>query len=193
MRALPPQYAAQLKTANDTMLIRFAKILTQNMLLLRTADSAGIVLTPLEWASLQRKYTSQLDTLRQEMDLTAGDLSDSSIALAEREKVAQLRVERYFDQLIGGKTRLRPLPSALATLLRERLPYSIHEAGVAHAIEMASDMKAKADSAAPKPGMQRAPGGPPIPAPQGATPAPSAPPTAAPPAGAKASPAKPGS
>ena len=29
MRALPPQYAAQLKSANDTMLIRFAKILTQ--------------------------------------------------------------------------------------------------------------------------------------------------------------------
>jgi hypothetical protein len=193
MRALPPQYAAQLKSADDSMLIRFAKILTQNLLLLRVADSAGIALTPLEWASLQRKYTSQLDTLRQDMDLTAGDLSDSTIALPEREKVAQLRVERYFDQLIAGKTRLRPLPSALATLLRERLPYSIHEAGVGHAIEMATDMKAKADSAAPKPGMQRAPGGPPIPTPQGAAPAPSTPPAAAPPAAAKPSPAKPGS
>ena len=173
MRALPPQYAAQLKTANDTMLIRFAKILTQNLLLLREADKAKIAITPIEWASLQRRYLSQLDTLRTEMGLTGSDLSDSSVALAEREKVAQLKVERYFDQLIAGKTRLRPLPSALATLLRERLPYDVHEAGVARAIEIATEAK---DSASPKGGMQRAPGGPPIPggmmpmpAPPGAT------------------------
>ncbi|MEO7986001.1 MAG: peptidylprolyl isomerase [Gemmatimonadales bacterium] len=180
MRALPPQYASQLKTANDTMLIRFAKILTQNLLLLREADSAKIALTPLEWASLQRRYMSQLDTLRNEMSLNGSDVSDSSVALADREKVAQLKVERYFDQLIAGKTRLRPLPSALAALLRERLPYKVHEAGVSRAIEIATETKAKADSAAPKGGMQPAPGGPPIPggmpqptAPPGATPTPS--------------------
>ncbi len=163
MRALPPQYAAQLKTANDTMLIRFSKILTQNLLLLREADSAKIALTSDEWATLQRRYVAQLDSLRADMGLDERDLSDSSVALAEREKVAQLRVERYFDQLIAGKTRLRPLPSALATLLRERLPYGVHEAGVARGLEIAVEAKAKADSLAPKGAMQPAPGGPPIP------------------------------
>ncbi len=34
LQALPPQYIAQLKQANDTMLTQFAKILTQNVLLL---------------------------------------------------------------------------------------------------------------------------------------------------------------
>ena len=82
-------------------------------------------------------------------------MTDSSIAIAEREKVAGLKVERYFDDLIAGKTRLRPLPSALATLLRERMPHSVHEAGVGRAIELAVDIKAKADSAAPKGAMQR--------------------------------------
>jgi PPIC-type PPIASE domain len=168
MRALPPQYSGQLKTANDTMLIRFAKILTQNLLLLREADAAKVALTPLEWDSLRGKYFGQLDTLKAEMSLNQGDLTDTSTSLAEREKLAQLRVERYFDQLIAGKSRLRPLPSALATLLRDRLPYRVHEAGIGRAIELAIDMKAKADSAAPPGAMQRAPGPPPLPHPNGA-------------------------
>ena len=49
--------------------------------------------------------------------------------------MAGLKMEQYFDQLIGGKARLRPLPSALATLLRERLPFRVNEAGVGRAVE----------------------------------------------------------
>ncbi|HUR96045.1 MAG TPA: peptidylprolyl isomerase [Gemmatimonadales bacterium] len=163
VRALPPQYTSQLREANDTMLTKFARILTQNVLLLREAEANKVAITPIEWASLKRHYESQLDTLRTEMNLQGGDLTDSSVSLGEREKVAGLRVEKYFDQLIDGKVRLRPLPSALATLLRERLPYSINEAGVSRAVEIASETKAKADSSAPKGAMQPAPGGPPVP------------------------------
>lgn len=171
VRALPPQYTQQLREAHDTMLTKFARILTQNVLLLREAEANKIAISPLEWVSLKRRYESQLDTLRSEMGLQEGDLTDSSVALAEREKVAGLKVERYFDQLIAGKTRLRPLPSALATLLRERLPYTIHDAGVNRALEIATEEKAKADSAAPPAGaMQRAPGGPPVPGMQPAPP-----------------------
>ncbi|MEO6057017.1 MAG: peptidylprolyl isomerase [Gemmatimonadales bacterium] len=198
VRALPPQYTQQLREANDTMLTKFARILTQNVLLLREADANKIAISPLEWASLKRRYESQLDTLRTEMDLQGGDLTDASIALAERKKVAALKVERYFDQLIEGKVRLRPLPSALATLLREELPYTIHEAGVSRALELAGEAKARADSASPPGMMQRAPGGPPVPGmPPGVQVVPGAPGAAAPggaaPGGkAPASPATPG-
>jgi peptidyl-prolyl cis-trans isomerase D len=175
VRALPPQFTAQLREANDTMLTRFAKVLTQNVLLLREADANKIAISPLEWETLKRRYETQLDTLRAEMGLQNGDLTDSSIAVGEREKVAGLKVERYFDRLIEGKVRLRPLPSALATLLRERLPYTIHDAGINRAIEIAAEQKAKADSAAPKGAMQRAPGPPPVP---GMQPAPGSAPSA---------------
>jgi hypothetical protein len=90
--------------------------------------------------------------------------------------VAGLKVEKYFDGLIDGKTRLRPLPSALATLLRDRLPYAVHDAGVNRAVELGTELKAKADSAAPQGPMQRAPGGPPVPGlPQGPAPGSAAP------------------
>ena len=191
VRALPPQYSSQLREANDTMLSKFARILAQNVLLLREADANKIAITSLEWATLKRHYEGQLDTLRAEMGLQQGDLTDASIALAERKKVAGLKVEKYFDGLIDGKTRLRPLPSALATLLRDRLPYAIHDAGVNRAVELGTELKAKADSAAPPQGpMQRAPGGPPVPGlPQG----PAAPGAAAPAPGteAPAAPAQP--
>jgi hypothetical protein len=189
VRALPPQYSQQLREANDSTLTKFARILTQNVLLLREADRNKITITPLEWQSLQRRYQEQIDTLRLEMGLQDGDITDSSVAMGEREKVAGLKVERYFDDLIAGKSRLRPLPSALATLLRERMPYTVHEAGVNRAVELAVDLKAKADSAAPKGAMQRAPGPAPVPGMQpapGAVPAPSA---AAPSAPAPAAPA----
>jgi hypothetical protein len=179
VQALPPQYMAQLKQADDSMLTQFAKILTQNVLLLRQADSAGIDITPEEWQGLQDRYRTQLDTLRADMGLDDANLGDSSVAAAQRSKVAALKVEEYFDRLIGGKTRLRPIPSALATLLRERSGYEINDAGVNRAVELAQASAQQADSARAATGpLKPAPGPAPIPgvtpggaAPQG-TPAP---------------------
>ena len=165
VRALPPQYLQQLKAADDSTLLRFARVLTQNTLLLRQADAAGIQPSPLEWKTMERRYLAELDTLKTEMGLAGADLSDTTVSAAERQKVAGLKMEQYFDALIGGKATLRPMPSALATLLRERLPYRVEQAGVARAVEIAKEAKAKADSAGAGNPVQRAPGGPPIPGP----------------------------
>ncbi len=185
LQALPPQYIAQLKQADDSMLTQFAKILTQNVLLLQQADSAGIRITAEEWEGLQSRYRTQLDTLRAEMGLNSSSL-DSSAAGAERSKVAALKVEQYFDRLVGGKGRLRPIPSALATVLRDRSSYRLSDAGLNRAVELAAAESRKADSARQGTGgLQPAPGPAPIPgvspgagggqaapSPRGATPAP---------------------
>jgi hypothetical protein len=164
VQALPPQYVAQLKQADDSMLTQFAKILTQNVLLLRQADSAGIKITPEEWQGLQSRYRSQLDTLRADMGLGAATLGDSSVSQAERRKVATLKLEEYFDKLVSGKTRLRQIPSALATVLRDRSSYKIHDAGINQAVEIATAATKKADSARAGTGpLQPAPGPAPIP------------------------------
>ena len=164
VQALPPQYVAQLKQADDSMLTQFAKILTQNVLLLRQADSAGIKVTPEEWQGLEARYRGQLDTLRAEMGLDAATLGDSSVAGSERSKVAALKLEEYFDRLVDGKTRLRPIPSALATVLRDRSTYKIHDAGINQAVDIAAAATRKADSAKAGTGpLKPAPGPAPIP------------------------------
>jgi hypothetical protein len=164
IQALPPQYAAQLKQADDSMLNQFARILTQNVLLLRQADSAKIQVTPDEWTAMATNYRTQLDTLRTEMGLDTASLWDSTVAAGDRNRVAAMKVDQYFDRLVSGKSRLRPLPAALATILRDRSNYRIYDAGLNRAVELAEAERSKADSTKAKTGaVQPAPGPAPIP------------------------------
>ncbi len=168
VRALPPQYGAQLRSANDSMLMQFARVLSQNMLLLREADAASIGITADEWADLRSRYLASLDTLKGEMGLDASEFSDSAVSAADRERLAELKVEQYFDGLVEGKIRLRPLPSALASLLRDRMPHRIYDAGINRAVESAQIVRARVDSLAGSSTMRPAPG--PAPVPRGALP-----------------------
>jgi hypothetical protein len=89
---------------------------------------------------------------------------DSSVAGSDRSKVAEMKLNEYFDKLIAGKARLRPIPSALATVLRERSSYKVYDAGLNRAVEIAEAATRKADSAnAGKSPMKQAPGPAPIP------------------------------
>jgi hypothetical protein len=69
--------------------------------------------------AMQASYVGVLDTLK----LTIGlgpEVTDSAVALAEREKVAQLRVDDFFNQVFAQTARLRPLPGALGQVLRDQ-------------------------------------------------------------------------
>jgi hypothetical protein len=172
-RVLPPQVTGQLKTAPDSMLTRFARILSTNVLLVNQADSAGVKPSPQQWAEMVAQYTQQIDSVKAHMDL--GPAADSSASQAERLKVADAKVDAYMDQILIGTKRFIPLPSSLAMVLRERTKVELSDAGVAKALEIgrgrqaAKDSTAGKDSAARAPtGMQPAPG----PAPVPATPAP---------------------
>ena len=166
VRALPPQYVAQLRVANDSALHGFARVLSLNLLLLREADSAKVNLTPEEWKQLYDRYTQAVDSLKTDLGFTPADtaLADSAVAA---------KLTQYFDGLVAGTVRMRPVPSALGTLLREQGDYRVDEVGVSRAFELAQAQRTKADSAAGSrggTGMQRAPGGPPVPAPTPAAP-----------------------
>jgi hypothetical protein len=172
VNALPPQYSARIKSADDTSLSQFAKALAQNTLLLRDAEAAGIRLTSEEWAELSRRYQAQLDTLQADMGLEAPELKDPGVPLSQRQALAGDKVERYFDRLRDGKSRLRPLPYALATVLRTRLPARVDEAGLARALELAKEREAARQDSAPKPRLPGAPGAPPGSSPGAMQPAP---------------------
>jgi PPIC-type PPIASE domain len=183
IQALPPQYATQLRQASDTMLDQFARVLTQNVLLLRQADSAKIQITPAEWKDLADTYRAQVDSLRVDMGLDTAGLWDKTVSTADRNKVAATKVEDYFERLGSGKSRLRPLPAAMGSLLRDQSSYRVYDAGLNRAVELAQAQRPKTDSTRAQTGpMQRAPGPAPIP---GIAPTPGEPqaPTAAPGAG----------
>jgi hypothetical protein len=75
------------------------------------------------------------------------EISDSSVSQSERAKLAALRLDTYFNDLVTGKSRVRPIPATLSAWLRRNGSYRINEAGLIRAVEIAQ-AKQRADSAA---------------------------------------------
>ena len=134
-------------------------------------DAAKIALTPIEWQGMRQQYLAQVDSLKAEMGLGV-DVADSAVAAGDRTRLAEMKVETYFDKLIAGQIRLRRIPATLSQVLRDNLDYDIHEGGIARGLQLAQRMQASADSTSLQqgqeqgaPGMQPAPGPAPMQAP----------------------------
>ena len=142
LAALPPQFSAQVKEASDEQLGQFAKALATNQILLHQADSAGITLPAVEWSAMMATYLATVDTLKLMVGL-GPDVTDSNTAVAEREKLAQLRVDDYFARVFAQQARLRPLPGALGQLLQDREHAQVRPAGITRAVDLAVAEAAK--------------------------------------------------
>ncbi|MFZ5624868.1 MAG: peptidylprolyl isomerase [Gemmatimonadota bacterium] len=160
--ALPPQFVAQLQAADTTQLKQFARLLAQNVLMLQQADSAGIKVDPAQWKLLTQNLLSTIDSVKADMGLIGTGLTPEA---------AGDKMNAYFDRLVAGQARLRPLPATMMAMLREQTRARLNPAGIAKALELAQVERAKADSSRPRPdALQPAPGGPPVPGGQPATP-----------------------
>ena len=191
IRQIPPAYVIQIKAAPDSALINFARQVTNSELLLRQTDSAHVSLAPAEWQEIKQQYEAQVDSLKADMGIAGTDYADSSLAQGERLKVAGLKLDQYFDALLGARARLRPLPSTLASVLRSRMQHKLYPAGLARGLEQALALRAKTDSAKGSgPAGMPAPGGQPGGAPGAVRPAPGGAPTPQSPAPATPAPGK---
>ena len=128
--------------------IEFRSILGTNVLLIKQADSAGIHIPADQWQQLSAAFAAQVDTLESEMGLAA---IDSTKPEAERLKEAQAKVDEYFQGIISAKLRMRPVPGALASVLRERTDVAFSEAGTKKALEIARAAQLKDTTAAAMP------------------------------------------
>jgi len=149
--ALGPSVGNDLLGRPDSSLVQFARLIAQNQLLLQQADSAGITLAPVEWEGMMARYRGQIDTLRMNLDLFGADLTDPAISVPDRSRVAAIKVESYWDRIAAGALRPRPIPPQLAAVLRQPDNYKVNKAGITRAVEIAQELKAKADSTSQAP------------------------------------------
>ena len=107
--------------------------------------------------------------MERDIGLDGAQFSDSSkTPEAERVKLAEQRIDEYFDKLTKGQAQFRQVPPTLSA----EGDFKVYQAGIARAVELIL-AKRRADSAAgptaappppPAPGtLQPAPGGPPTP------------------------------
>ncbi len=161
---LPPAYQAQLPAIPDSMLVQYVRRVAQNEMLLQEAKQANVTLSQEEWAGLQQQYRAQVDSLKSEMGL-GSDVTDSTIAATERHQVAALKLKGYFDHIVAGQQRARPLPASLGDVLRDRIEHHVYQGGIQRGLELAQRKKAQqaldTTETAPTgqpPAMQPAPG-----------------------------------
>jgi PPIC-type peptidyl-prolyl cis-trans isomerase-like protein len=171
MGAIQGAQLVQIREANDTLITAFLRNLAQNTVLLREADSAKITVNPAVYQGLVLQYTSLISELKSAIGLDGPEFADSSkTPPAERLKLAEQRVDQYFDKLTKGQAQFRQVPPTLSAELRGEGDFKVYQAGIARAVELIL-AKRRSDSAsgttaplAPEPGkLQTAPGGPPTP------------------------------
>jgi hypothetical protein len=157
----PPQFVQQAKAADTTQLQQFVKMLATNELVVKQADSAKVQITAEEWTKLYTTYTNEIDSVSAGLGLMPG---------ADKKATAAV-ITGFFEKLVVGQARLRPLPQALPSVLRDNGSAKINNAGILKAIEIAKALQAKSGGAPgamqPAPGPAPVPGGeaPPAPAP----------------------------
>ncbi|MEO8139197.1 MAG: peptidylprolyl isomerase, partial [Gemmatimonadota bacterium] len=149
--ALGPTWGNDLLGRPDTALTQFVRLIAQNQLLLQQADSAGILLAPAEWEGMLARYHGQIDTLRMSLDLFSADMTDPAVSASERSRVAAIKVESYWDRIAAGSLRPRPIPPQVAAVLRRPDNFKVNKAGIDRAVELAKELKLKADSVAQAP------------------------------------------
>jgi hypothetical protein len=159
--ALGPGWVADLSSRPDSGLTQFATVIAQNKLLLAQADSAGITVAPEAWASMMEGYRSQLDTLRASLGIAREDLTGAAASPSERSRAVALKVETFWDQVAAGRLRPRPIPGPLSAVLRTEAKVALNTAAIERSLEIARDLKARADSVAGLPRPPRAPSSPP--------------------------------
>ncbi len=124
---IPPRTYLQLRGTSDILLERFVGELGQQQLLLEDARRNGVDVTPAEWAALYDGYRRGVAGAIQLLG------ADSAGALPPGDPAS--RVTDLMDRFTSDSALWRPLPGALASVLRARAGYRLHEPGMLAAIE----------------------------------------------------------
>ncbi|MEO8032347.1 MAG: peptidylprolyl isomerase [Gemmatimonadota bacterium] len=153
--ALPIQFTERLGSQADSGLIRFVEIIGQNILLIKEADSAHVVLDAEDWSGLKDRYVKAIDSLKIALDINGQGFLDSAATPDARLRLVADRVDSLFTRANNTGRRLPPIPFQLAPVLRSRYPHNLNESGIDDALSQLKLMNEDSATAAarrkPKP------------------------------------------
>jgi hypothetical protein len=148
--ALPQrdQLRMGMSTADDSMVLDFARrVMTQEMVL-HQADSAAIQLDSTDMQQVREIYTMGLLQSWSVLGVLPRLLADSAESVADRERLAAQRVERYVDALLGGQAQFLDIPGPIQSAVRGKYSWRLTNAGINRAVELAQQRRVEADSLA---------------------------------------------
>ena len=148
IRAFPPQaqIAQQIQQQPDSMVPNFIRAIVRNELVLLQADSAKIELDSAEVAQVRERFTNAVIATWRNLNVDPSTLADSGSTVADRERIAAARIDRFVDELLAERARFVPIQEPLQTVLREKYEAKINKAGIDRAVERALRVRATLDS-----------------------------------------------
>jgi parvulin-like peptidyl-prolyl isomerase len=149
LETLPPNARVldQIKQAPDSLLVGIVRRYTNNELVLKQADSAGIKIDPAEIDQLRASFVNAVKQAWGQLGVTPASLQDSAKSESNREKLAAKRIDDYFTRMVQEQAPFVAVPTPLATALREKYSYALNDAGFDRAVEQAAKIRNSADSA----------------------------------------------
>lgn len=148
IRAFPPQaqIAQQIQQQPDSMIPNFIKAIVRNELVLLQADSAKVTLDSTELSEVRDRFTNAVIAAWRNLNVDPSSLADSGSTVAERERIAATRIDRFVDELLAERARFVPIQEPLQTVLRDKYDAKINKAGIDRAVERAMRVRATLDS-----------------------------------------------
>jgi hypothetical protein len=143
----PAQLRGQIGQAPDSLLNGFVRNLLRQELLLRAADSAKVTMDSLEQAGLYTSFASILNNSWAGLGVSPHVIADSAKTPDERAKFVPARIEAYMNRLINGQDQFVEVPQPLVQALRQKYDWKINSAGIDKAVQAATAIRAKEDSA----------------------------------------------
>lgn len=143
----PDQIRGQIAQAPDSVVPLFVRNFVRNDLLLNQADSAKVQVDSTERAEIRRAFVALVTNTWTGLRVSPALLADSAKTTTEKERLAASRIEKYVDRLLGQEEQYIEIPAPLASALHEKFEWKINSAGLDKALESATKIRAKADSA----------------------------------------------
>jgi hypothetical protein len=143
----PDQLRGQIGQAPDSTMEGFVRSVLRQDLLLRAADSAKVTMDSTEQAGLYTSFASILYNSWAGLGVSPHVIADSAKTPQERAKIVPARIEAYMNRLINGQDQFVEVPPPLVQALREKYDWKINSAGIDRAVQAATAIRAKEDSA----------------------------------------------
>ncbi len=144
----PDQIRGQIAQAPDSVLGLFVQSLLRNELILAAADSAGVAVDSTEKADIYRTFGMLYNNASAGLRIAPAALGDSAKTPEEKKRVIPARIDAYLNALVQGQEQFVEVPPPLASAVRQKYSWKINPAGLDRAVEQATAIRAKADSAA---------------------------------------------
>jgi len=148
LAAFPPQsqMRGQVLQAPDSLIPQFVKNIMRSELLLKAADSAGVVLDTTETAELRQAFYAGAGRIMRQLELAPDQLATAGESRADRERAAAERVDAYMVKLLKNEGEYIEVPEQMAIVLREDFETRVVTSALDRALAEATRLRAAADS-----------------------------------------------